>query len=182
MDTTILVPSCPKVNQLYIKIKFDIFEQLMLHYDFCAFSFSELLDWIKPCVEIIWKIWRNKKIDWGPSPSHPNVLHQATTSLLVQRKKESKSNTFWMLDSDCRIELSCNGCHDFIRTLIGGVPGLHGKLKKSTFIRIQNHVHIFSEASAIVDLLQRPFLSTVLRHLILDRWGVYQVAPNRDAS
>jgi hypothetical protein len=51
MDTTILVPSCPKVNQLYIKIKFDTFEQLMLHYDFVAFSFLELLDWIKPCVE-----------------------------------------------------------------------------------------------------------------------------------
>jgi hypothetical protein len=52
MDMTILVPSYPKVNQLYIKIKFDTFEQLMLHYDFVAFSFSELLDWIKPCVEI----------------------------------------------------------------------------------------------------------------------------------
>jgi hypothetical protein len=35
-----------------IKIKFDTFEQLMLHYDFVAFSFLELLDWIKPCVEI----------------------------------------------------------------------------------------------------------------------------------
>jgi hypothetical protein len=55
MDTTILVPSYPKVNQLYIKIKFDTFEQLMLHYDFYAFLFSELLDWIKPCVEITWK-------------------------------------------------------------------------------------------------------------------------------
>jgi hypothetical protein len=52
MDTTILVPSCPKVNQLYIKYKFDTFKQLMLHYDFCALSLSELLDWIKPCVEI----------------------------------------------------------------------------------------------------------------------------------
>jgi hypothetical protein len=51
-DTTILVPSYPKLNQLYIMIKFDTFEQLMLHYDFCGFSFSELLDWIKPCVEI----------------------------------------------------------------------------------------------------------------------------------
>jgi hypothetical protein len=94
MDTTILVPSCTKVNQLYIKIKFDTFEQLMLHYDFVAFSFSELLDWIKPCVKITWKIRRTKKIDWGPSPSLPNVLHQATTSLLVQGKEESKSNTF----------------------------------------------------------------------------------------
>jgi hypothetical protein len=76
----------------------------MLHYDFYAFSFSGLLDWINPCVEITWKIWRTKEIDWGPSPSLPNVLHQATTSLLVQGKKESKSNMFWMLDSDCRTE------------------------------------------------------------------------------
>jgi hypothetical protein len=53
MDTTILVPSCPKMNQLYTKIKFDTFEQLILRYDFCALSFSELLDWIEPCVEII---------------------------------------------------------------------------------------------------------------------------------
>jgi hypothetical protein len=83
MDTTILVPSCLKVNQLYIKINFDTFEQLMMHYDFCAFSFSELLDWIKSCVEIIWKTWRTKEIDWGPNPSLPNVLHQATTSLHV---------------------------------------------------------------------------------------------------
>jgi hypothetical protein len=119
MDTTILVPSCPKVNQLYIKIKFDTFEQLMLHYDFIAFSFSELLDWIKPCVEITWKTRRTKEIEWGPSPSLPNVLDQATTSLLVQGKEESKSNTFWILDSDCRTEPSCNGCHNFIRTLIG---------------------------------------------------------------
>jgi hypothetical protein len=82
------------VNQLYIKIKFDIFEQLMLHYDFCAFLFSELLDQIKPCVEITWKTWRTKKIDWGPIPSLSNILHQATTSLLVQEKKESKSKRF----------------------------------------------------------------------------------------
>jgi hypothetical protein len=120
MDTIILVPSYPKVNQLYIKIKFDTFEQLMLHYDFCAFSFSELLDWIKSCVEITWKTWRTKEIDRGPNPCLSNVLHQATTSLLVQGKREFKSNMFWMLDSDCRTEPSCNGCHDFIRTPIGG--------------------------------------------------------------
>jgi hypothetical protein len=94
MDMTILVPSYPKVNQLYINIKLDTFEQLMLHYDFVAFSFSELLDWIKLCVEITWKTRRTKEIDWGPCPSLRNVLHQATTSLLVQGKEESKSNTF----------------------------------------------------------------------------------------
>jgi hypothetical protein len=91
----------------------------MLHYDFVAFLFLELLDWIKPCVEITRKTKRTKEIDWGPSPSLSNVLHQATTSLLVQGKEESKSNTFWILDSDCRIEPSCNGFYDFIRTPIG---------------------------------------------------------------
>jgi hypothetical protein len=55
----------------------------------------------------------------GTKPSLLNVLHQATTSLLVQEKKQSKSNTFWMLHSDCGTEPRCNGCHDFIRTLIG---------------------------------------------------------------
>jgi hypothetical protein len=94
MDTTILVTSCPKVNQLYIKMKFDTFEQLMLHYDFVAFSFSELLDWIKPYVKITWKTRRTKEIDWGPSPSLANVLHQATTSLLVQGKEESNPTRF----------------------------------------------------------------------------------------
>jgi hypothetical protein len=34
----------------------------MLHYNFCAFLFSELLDWIKLCVEITWKTWRTKKL------------------------------------------------------------------------------------------------------------------------
>jgi hypothetical protein len=52
LGTIVLVPSCLNMNQLYIKIKFDTFEQLMLHYDFCTFSFSELLNWIKLCVEI----------------------------------------------------------------------------------------------------------------------------------
>jgi hypothetical protein len=61
----------------------------------------------------------DQKIDWEPSPNLPNIVRQATTSLLVQGKEESKSNTFWMLDSDCRSEPSCNGCHDFIRTPIG---------------------------------------------------------------
>jgi hypothetical protein len=100
-------------------MKFDTFEQLMLHYDFVAFLFSELLDWIKPCLKITWKTQRTKEIDWVPGPSLPNVLHQATTSLLVQGREESKSNTFWILDSDCRTEPSCNGCHNFIQTPIG---------------------------------------------------------------
>jgi len=63
-----------------------------------------------------------------------------------------------------------------------GVLGLHGKLIKSTFIWIQTHIHICSDLAAVIDLLPRPFLSTVLRHLILTQWAVYQVGPNRGTS
>jgi hypothetical protein len=63
-----------------------------------------------------------------------------------------------------------------------GVQVLDGKLIKPTFIWIWTHIHICSEAATIIDLLQRPFLSIVLHHLILAQWTLYQVGPNRGAS
>ena len=50
---------------------------------------------------------------------------------------------------------------------------LRGKLIKSTFKRIWSHIHICSDLAAIVGLIQRPFLSTVLRYF--GPWAVYQV-------
>jgi hypothetical protein len=50
---------------------------------------------------------------------NPHVLHQATMSLLAQRWKEIKANTFWTLDSDCMTGPTCNKHHDFIRTPFG---------------------------------------------------------------
>ena len=46
---------------------------------------------------------------------------------------------------------------------------------KSTFIWIQTHVYILSEAAEMIKLLPRDFLSKVLRHLILARWAVYRL-------
>jgi hypothetical protein len=64
-----------------------------------------------------WKAWRTKEVNWGPSPSNPHVLHQATTSLLAQRWKEIKANTFWTLDCfSC--ELQYTGDTHNARTLI----------------------------------------------------------------
>jgi hypothetical protein len=97
-------------------IVFDTFDELMLRHDVCSSSFSEIHTWIKKSIKHTWKAWRTKQVDWGTSPSIANVLHQAPTSLLVQEKKESKSNTFWMLDSYCRNVLTCDGRHDFIWT------------------------------------------------------------------
>jgi hypothetical protein len=120
-DITLLTTPKLKVNQLYFNFRFDTFEQLLLHHDLCVFSFSELLTWIKGRLDCITKPWKVNEVDWGPTLSIPHVLHHATTPLFVQEKKQSKSNTFWMLDSDCRTTPNRNSHHDFIRTPIGTV-------------------------------------------------------------
>jgi hypothetical protein len=59
---------------------------------------------------------------------------------------------------------------------------LSGKLMESTFVCIKPQVHIMSEPATIIILVQRPFLPTVLRHLILAHWAVYHVESNSDAA
>jgi hypothetical protein len=93
-DTTTLKTSKRKVKSIHVRFTFYIFEQLRLHNDFCALSFSEVLAWIKGRFDCIWNAWKVNEVDWRPNLSVPNVLHQPTTSLLAQGKKESKSNTF----------------------------------------------------------------------------------------
>ena len=62
------------------------------------------------------------------------------------------------------------------------VQVLHGKLIKSTFQWTQPHVHIYSESAIIVYFMPTCFLPTMLRHLILAQWAVYQVESIMDAS
>jgi hypothetical protein len=118
-NMTILTTSKLKVQPFYMRLIIDTFDELVLHHKMCVFSFSELLTLMKRKFNCIWKEWKVNEVDWGPSPNIPNVIHQATTSLLAQRKKESKSNTFWKTNSNCRRVPTSDGCHDFIRTLIG---------------------------------------------------------------
>lgn len=118
-NMTMLTTSKLKVQPFYMRLIIDTFDELVLHHKVCVFSFSELLTWMKGRFNCIWKAWKVYEVDWGPSPSIPNVIHQATTSLLVEGKKESKSNTFWKMNSDCRRVPTCDGRHDFIRTPIG---------------------------------------------------------------
>jgi hypothetical protein len=66
----------------------------MLHYDFCAFSFLELLDWIKPCVEITWKIWRTKEIDWGPSQVFPMLSTRPPHHFWCEERKSPNPTRF----------------------------------------------------------------------------------------
>jgi hypothetical protein len=93
-DITTLATFYSKVKQFFVMIVFDTFDELILRHDMCSLSFLEIHTWIKKSIKHTWKVWRTKEVDWGPSPSIPNVLHQATTSLLAQEKKEIKSNTF----------------------------------------------------------------------------------------
>ena len=111
--------SKPKVQPFYMSIIIDMFDELVLHRKVCILSFIELLTWIKGRFDCIWKAWMVNEVDWGPTPSVPNVLHQATTSIWNQGNKESKSNMFWEFNSDCRRVQPCDVCHDFIRTPIG---------------------------------------------------------------
>ena len=62
------------------------------------------------------------------------------------------------------------------------VQVLRGKLIKSTFQRIQPHVYIYSESATIIYFMAIYFLPTMLRHLILAQWIVYQVESIMDAS
>ena len=85
----VLTTSKLKVKPFYMGFIFNIFYDLMLHLKVCTFSFSEVLTWIKRWLDCIWKAWRVNEVDWGPSSSIPNVLHQANMSLLAQGKNES---------------------------------------------------------------------------------------------
>jgi hypothetical protein len=110
----------------------------------------------------------------GPNPSIPNVLHQATTSLLAQGKKESKSNMFWKLNSDCITVPSCNGHHDFIRIPTGTFYHFLESLS-SLLSNGSRFMAILSYVSAVIILMPRSFLSTVLYHPVLAQWSMYQV-------
>lgn len=93
------------MQPFYKRLVIDTFEELVLHYKVCVFSFSELLTWIKGKFDCIWKAWKVNEVDRGQSLSIPNVLHQAT--LLSQVKKKSKSNMFWKLNSEFITDATC---------------------------------------------------------------------------
>jgi hypothetical protein len=66
--------------------------------------------------------------------------------------------------------------------LDSGMKILSEKLLESIFICVKPKVHTMSKLAAIVILVQRPFLPTVLQQLILAHWVVYHVESNSDVS
>ena len=118
LDMTKIAPSKPKVKSIHVRFTFYIFDELLLHRKVCLLSFSEVLTWIKRWVDSTREAWMVHEVDWEPDLIVPNMLYQATTPLLAQGEKESKSNTYWWADSDCRTAPTCDGHHDSIRTPI----------------------------------------------------------------
>ena len=78
-DMTLLSTSKLKVKAFHVSFIFGRFYGLMLHLKVCTFSFSELLTWINGRFDCIVKTWKVNEVDWGPSASVPNILHQATS-------------------------------------------------------------------------------------------------------
>jgi hypothetical protein len=88
-NMTMLTSSKLKVKPFYTRIIFIRFYELMFHPQVCTFSFFRITYLIKVRLNCIWKAWKVIEVNWGPSPSTPNVLCQATMSLLAQGKNES---------------------------------------------------------------------------------------------
>ena len=154
---TLLTTSKLKVKAFHVSFIFGRFYGLMLHLKVCTFSFSELLTWINGRFDCIVKTWKVNAVDWGPSASVPNVLHQATSHFWCKELKSpsrtrsgvgfglQKNNDLWWtprshMDSDWAVQV------------------LHGKLIKSTFQRIWPHIHIYSELATIVYFIPTCFL------------------------
>lgn len=51
----------PNMDSFYVRVMCYIFEQVLLHYEFCVVSFADVLAWIKGKKPSA----RSKEVDWG---------------------------------------------------------------------------------------------------------------------
>ncbi len=86
----------PKVHIFYIRFTCYIFQQTLLHNEFCVFSFAEVLTWAKEKRPSVRNAWMIKEVDWGPNQDLLQVYFYLTTSLLVHRRQEMKFYMFWI--------------------------------------------------------------------------------------
>ena len=158
------------------------FDELMLRHDVCSLSFSEIHTWIKKSArhnmegmedQRSWLGTKSKcssrpppghHVTLGPKMERDQVQHVLEAGLGLQKSID----LWWTPRSHTDLDWA--------------VQVLYGKIIKSTFQRIQPHVHIFSESVTIVYFIPRCFLSTMVHHLILAQWVVYKVESIMDAS
>ncbi len=85
----------PKIHMFYVRFTYYIFEQTLLHHEFCIFSFAEILAWVKEKKPSVRNVWMIKEVDSGPNQDLLQVYFYLTT-LLVHRRQEIKFYTFWI--------------------------------------------------------------------------------------
>jgi hypothetical protein len=93
---TTLCINQPKVHMFYIRFTCYIFEQTLLHNEFCVFSIAEVLAWAKEKRPSIRNAWMIEEVDWEPNQNLLQVFFHLTTSLLVHRRQKIKFNMFWI--------------------------------------------------------------------------------------
>jgi hypothetical protein len=93
---TTLCINQPKVHMFYIIFTCYIFEQMLLHNEFCVFLFAEVLVWAKEKRPSIINAWMIKEVDWCLNQDLLQVYVYLTTSLLAHRRQEIKLYTFWI--------------------------------------------------------------------------------------
>ncbi len=74
-----------------------LFEQTLLHNEFCVFSFAEVLAWAKEKRPSVPNAWIIKEVDWGPNQDLLQVYFYLTTTLLAHRRRDK---ILHVLDSD----------------------------------------------------------------------------------
>jgi len=128
-DMTLLTTSKLKVKAFHVSFIFGRFYGLMLHLKVCTFSFSELLTWINGRFDCIVKIWKVNEVDWGPSASVPNVLHQATSHFWCKELKSpspTRSSVGFGLQELSAPKTMPRSQTDFVL----GIPHMDGKLRR----------------------------------------------------
>ncbi len=109
------------IHMFYIRFTCYIFEQTLLHNEFCVFPFAEVLAWAKKKRPIVTNAWMIKEVDWGPNQDLIQVYFYLTTSLLVHRRQEIKFYTFWI-----RIRTSWQ--HQLQMDLAADLEGISGPM------------------------------------------------------
>ena len=64
-----------KVHVFYVRFTCYIFEQTLLHYEFCVFSFTDVLAWVKGKRPSARNTWIIKEVDWDHIRQKNKILH-----------------------------------------------------------------------------------------------------------
>jgi hypothetical protein len=104
------------------------------------------------------------------------LLFYSGTMDWIKREEASRR-----LDSDCRIDTTCNGRHDFIRTPFWLFKYFLESLSNLLSTDLESSLYLFG-VNRNPQFTKESFSATVLRHSNLAQRAVYQVESKSDVS